>query len=366
MAISLQVVKAKHDTQKRADDYAVSLKGKQLPGWTMVTVSLPINSLPVVHAIAAAFTTIAHDPREKPFTVSATLNMALEEGLAAIERRYLGTCSLDDSDSDAEQLPRTTPAMLALVRAATCELGFGELPSTDQEFAAETKKFSEEQQLLRVPVGSLWRYGTATYRVLGHEDGLVLTRNIRKGTRFVRRDALSDFVRTNACFKRVNLQVIDYSQAISIGSIWRRGSHKYRIIEIDEVADVVRYRGAAKNGGKFGSGIFGWDHEDNLEAFVGPRSKMKLVAPLPSSKLARECARPASATPRKVVANHGHSQHQHGRSHRQRREGSRGKAQAPVDGPRPTQAGRRRAAARGVPRGGARARRQARAPIHRA
>jgi hypothetical protein len=144
MAISLQEVKAKNDTQKRADEYAALIKGKQRPGWTMVTVSLPINSLPVAHALAAAFTSSgAYSPNEKPFSVGETLNMALEEGLATIERRYLNTCCLDDSDDAADELPRTTLAMLALVRAAICELGFGKLPSTEDEVVAdEAKQFA--------------------------------------------------------------------------------------------------------------------------------------------------------------------------------------------------------------------------------
>lgn len=145
-----------------------------------------------------------------------------------------------------------------------------------------------EDLLQQVPVGSLWRRGSSTCRVKGHRDQVVEFFDVESGASDSGR--VSDFIGPEASKKRVNLKVIDYSQVISVGSIWRNGSHKYRIIEIDEVADFVRYRGAMKNRGKFGSGIFGWDHEERLHAFIGPDAKMKLVAPLPSSKLARECA----------------------------------------------------------------------------
>lgn len=128
-----------------AEKYARKIAQKPRPGRVLVTVSVSIDSLPIAHAIAAAVTAENYQD-ETPCTVEEVLEMALEEGLALNENESLETNSLGgDQRGEQDRLRNASAPMLALVRAAIAELGFGEMPKTDQQLAADLKKMMGER-----------------------------------------------------------------------------------------------------------------------------------------------------------------------------------------------------------------------------
>lgn len=104
--------------------------------YVRVTVALPREALLIAHALAAATTADRDD--DEPWDIVAVLEAALYEGLVAEEKETLRTRSLDESiRGDAnDELPNTTPAMAALVKAAIKEVGFGQLPKPSTPDAA--------------------------------------------------------------------------------------------------------------------------------------------------------------------------------------------------------------------------------------
>ena len=88
---------------------------KPRPGWTRVTVDIPIAHLQIAKAIAAA---MAETIPEEPCTWWETVSFAAYEGMIQNEKVWLGTCSLDHSVRPWEtegDYPKTTLPMLALV-----------------------------------------------------------------------------------------------------------------------------------------------------------------------------------------------------------------------------------------------------------
>jgi hypothetical protein len=93
---------------------------KASAGHTFVTVEIPTKHLAIARAIVAVMT--AEFPKERPYTLAEAVSSALDEGLIANEKFWLGTRSLDHSVRSWESeddYPETTPQMLALVRAVS-------------------------------------------------------------------------------------------------------------------------------------------------------------------------------------------------------------------------------------------------------
>ena len=92
---------------------------KLRPGWTRVTIDIPIDHLPIARAIAKVVT--AGVPKE-PCTLEQALSFAAYDGMIENEKTWLGTCSLDDSVrpwESEDDYPKTTLPMLALVKAVS-------------------------------------------------------------------------------------------------------------------------------------------------------------------------------------------------------------------------------------------------------
>ena len=84
------------------------------------TSEVPTHWLAIARAIAKAMNAEREPEDGAPFIAADILEHARQEGLIALEKRWLGTRSLDHSlrGDRWDNLPKTTPAMLALVKTA--------------------------------------------------------------------------------------------------------------------------------------------------------------------------------------------------------------------------------------------------------
>jgi hypothetical protein len=153
--------------------------GKQTKQASDFTWTVKIG--PLARAVAERVAAAYPAPPCEPVSVDDVLREALSRGLALEEdemvvHRYSGTYPMWNESNRIEQ-------------------GYDDEESEEQF----RKEFTKEV----APVGSLWRRGSQTYKVVEHDDGMIVYRNLRARPGQMECDTVHAFHGPEAYFRRL-------------------------------------------------------------------------------------------------------------------------------------------------------------------